>query len=44
MSKANRIGVKKVFFTNRRLIKRISVGIAIVLVAALVLGAVGSYL
>jgi len=32
------------FFTNRRLIKRISVGIAVVLVAALVLGAVGSYL
>lgn len=32
------------FFTNRKLIKRISVGIAVVLVAALVLGAVGSYL
>jgi len=32
------------FFTNRRLVKRISVGIAIVLIAAMVLGAVGSYL
>ena len=32
------------FFTNRRLVKKISVGIAVVLIAAMVLGAVGSYL
>ncbi len=32
------------FFANRRLVKRISVGIAVVLIAAMVLGAVGSYL
>ena len=39
-----RIGDEKMFFTNRKLIRRISVGIAAVLVMAMVIGAVGSYL
>lgn len=39
-----RIGDNTMFFTNRKLIKRISVGIAAVLVMALVIGAVGAYI
>lgn len=39
-----RIGVRTMFFSNRKLIKKISVGIVAVLVLAMVLGAVASYI
>jgi len=39
-----RIGVRTMFFSNRKLIKKISVGIVAVLVLTMVVGAVASYL
>jgi len=44
MTKGYRIGVRTMFFTNRKLIKKISVGIVGVLILTMVVGAVASYL
>ena len=44
MIEGYRIGVRTMFFTNRKLIKKISVGIVAVLILTMVVGAVASYL